>query len=60
VDTLPPDLSCPGGKVLEFQDETGAMATYSATATDAGSAVTLTMAPPSGTCRWSSTPRAVM
>ena len=48
VDTTPPSLSCPDGKVLEFQDQTGAVASYSVTATDLCSAVSLVMNPPSG------------
>jgi hypothetical protein len=47
-DRTPPLLTCPGEKVLEFQDETGAVATYSITATDLCSAVTLVAIPPSG------------
>jgi hypothetical protein len=47
-DTTPPVLSCPGGQVLEFRDERGAVATYSVTATDPCSAVTLVVTPPSG------------
>ena len=47
-DTTPPVLACPSGKVLEFQDEKGTVATYSATATDTCSAVTLVLTPPSG------------
>jgi hypothetical protein len=41
-------LACPRNKVLEFQDEKGTVATYSATATDTCSAVTLVLTPPSG------------
>jgi len=48
LDTTPPLVSCPGDQVLEFQDETGAVATYSITATDLCSAVTLVATPPSG------------
>ena len=48
LDRTPPTLNCPGGKVLEFQDEKGAVATYSVTATDTCSAVTLAVTPPSG------------
>ena len=48
VDRTPPVLNCPGAKVLEFQDERGAIATYSVTATDVCSAVTLVVAPLSG------------
>jgi hypothetical protein len=48
VDRTPPVLNCPGAQVLEFQDERGAIATYSVTATDACSAVTLVVTPPSG------------
>ena len=47
-DTTPPVLACPGGKVLEFQDEKGTVATYSVTAADTCSAVTLVATPPSG------------
>ena len=47
-DTTPPVLACPGSKVLEFQDEKGTVATYSATATDTCSAVALVLTPPSG------------
>jgi hypothetical protein len=48
LDRTPPVLSCPGGKVLEFQDEKGTVATYSVTATDSCSAVSLSVTPPSG------------
>ena len=48
VDLTPPVLGCPGEKVLEFQDETGAVATYSFTATDPCSPVSLLATPPSG------------
>jgi hypothetical protein len=48
IDTTPPSLTCPGGIVLEFQDEKGAVATYSVTATDVCSAASITPAPPSG------------
>jgi hypothetical protein len=48
VDTTPPSLSCPSGIVLEFQDEAGAAATYSVTATDLCSALNLVVTPPSG------------
>jgi hypothetical protein len=47
-DRTPPVLACPEDKVLEFQDETGTVATYSVTATDLCSAVSLVVAPPSG------------
>src|ERR1035438_3784045 len=48
LDRTPPALACPGAQVLEFQDGRGAVATYSVTADDACSAVTLVAAPPSG------------
>ncbi len=48
LDTTPPVLSCPSGKVLEFQDETGAVTTYSFTATDLCSAVNVVATPASG------------
>ena len=48
LDRTPPTLNCPDGKVLEFQDEKGTVATYSVTATDACSTVTLVATPPSG------------
>jgi hypothetical protein len=48
VDTTPPVLTCPSGKVLEFQDEKGVVAMYSVTATDLCSAVSLVATPPSG------------
>jgi Concanavalin A-like lectin/glucanases superfamily/HYR domain/Immunoglobulin domain len=48
VDTTPPTLSCPASKVLEFQDEHGAVATFSVTASDPCSAVCLVVNPPSG------------
>ena len=47
-DTTPPGLTCPTGLVVEFVNETGAPATFSATATDLCSAVTITYTPPSG------------
>ena len=48
LDQTSPALACPGGQVIEFQDATGAAATYSVTATDLCSAVTLMVTPPSG------------
>jgi hypothetical protein len=48
VDTTPPSLTCPSGMLLEFQDEKGAVATYSVPATDVCSAVTVVLTPPSG------------
>lgn len=48
MDTTPPSLTCPTGVVLEFLNETGAIATFSATATDICSTATITYAPPSG------------
>jgi hypothetical protein len=48
VDTTPPTVSCPDPKAIEFQDETGAVATYIVTAADRCSAVNLLATPPSG------------
>jgi hypothetical protein len=48
LDRTPPALNCPGGKVLEFQNERGTVATYSVTATDVCSTVSLVATPPSG------------
>jgi hypothetical protein len=48
VDRTPPTLVCPGPKVLEFQDERGAIASYSVTASDACSAVSVAVSPVSG------------
>ena len=48
LDITPPALNCLGGKVLEFRDERGTVATYSVTATDVCSAVSLVATPPSG------------
>jgi hypothetical protein len=48
LDRTPPVVVCPGGKVLEFQDETGAVAMYSIAATDMCSTVSLVVTPPSG------------
>jgi hypothetical protein len=48
LDRTAPVVNCPDGKVLEFQDETGAVARYSVTATDLCSTVSLLLTPPSG------------
>jgi hypothetical protein len=48
VDTTPPTVACPGNLVVEFSNETGVVVCYSVTAADTCSAVTLTVAPPSG------------
>ena len=48
ADTTPPSLSCPENKVLEFQNEKGAVGTFSITATDLCSAVTVVATPASG------------
>jgi hypothetical protein len=47
LDQTAPVVSCPDGKVLEFQDETGAVASYSVTATDTCTAAILLLTPPS-------------
>ena len=48
LDRTPPVLACPGEQVLEFQDEHGAVAAYSVTATDFCSGISLLVNPPSG------------
>ena len=48
ADTTPPAISCPNAKVLEFQDGNGTVATYTVTASDLCSAVSLIVTPPSG------------
>ena len=48
LDRTSPALNCPGGRVLEFQNEKGVVATYDVTATDACSAATVIVTPPSG------------
>jgi hypothetical protein len=48
VDTTPPALSCPEDMVIDFLNETGAVATFGATATDACFTASVTLAPASG------------
>jgi hypothetical protein len=48
VDTAPPTLGCPAPMTLEFQDETGALASYVIMASDACSSVSLAVTPASG------------
>ena len=48
VDTAPPSLTCPPNLVLEFLNETGAVAMFTAVASDTCSLVTTVLAPPSG------------
>jgi hypothetical protein len=48
TDQTAPVVTCPADKVVEFVDETGAVAAYSVTAGDACSAVDLVVAPTSG------------
>jgi len=48
VDTTPPLLACPTDVIEEFDDEHGAIATFTVVATDGCSAVDLVVTPPSG------------
>jgi hypothetical protein len=48
ADTTPPSVTCPSSPVVEFLNETGAVVTATASATDTCSAVTTVMTPPSG------------
>ncbi len=48
IDTTPPNLTCPSTLVVEFIDEKGAPASFTATATDVCSPVTIAFTPPSG------------
>jgi sugar lactone lactonase YvrE len=48
VDTTPPTIVCPASEALEFQDETGASASYVVAASDTCSSVSLTVTPASG------------
>jgi hypothetical protein len=48
VDTTPPTVTCPSPQTLEFQDESGAVASYVVTASDTCSAVSLAVTPASG------------
>ena len=48
VDTTPPTIVCPAPITVEFQDQTGAVASYVVTASDACSSVSLEASPPSG------------
>jgi sugar lactone lactonase YvrE len=48
LDTTPPEIVCPAPKVVEFNDENGAVAAFAVSATDTCSSVTVAAAPPSG------------
>jgi len=48
LDKTPPVLNCPAGKMVEFQNETGASVTFSVTATDPCSAASVVATPASG------------
>jgi hypothetical protein len=48
VDTTPPTIVCPDPLTIEFQDDTGALASYIVTASDTCSAASLAVTPASG------------
>jgi hypothetical protein len=48
VDTTPPSIVCPTSPVVEFQDATGAVASYVVTASDVCSSISLAVTPASG------------
>ena len=48
VDTTPPMIVCPAPQTVEFQDETGAVASYVVTGSDRCSSVSLAVTPASG------------
>jgi Flp pilus assembly protein TadG len=48
LDTTPPAIVCPASRILEFQDENGAVASYVVTASDTCSSVSLAVTPASG------------